>query len=152
MHRHLAWTHRATIHLLEVFIFIYDSLALNWVQPCWKVTQRRQMETFSDALDLCAATSGDENAERAEKTRGCSSQRSNSYLSDAPLDCTSCLHQLRFIRPSIFNKPASFPALRGQGAAVAQPRCSVGWRRGFTSKSPQFISGTNSHSHSHSHL
>lgn len=31
-------------------IFIDDSLVLNWVQPCWKVAQRRQMETFSHTL------------------------------------------------------------------------------------------------------
>lgn len=29
-----------------------------------------QMETFSDALDLCYTTSGDENAESAEKQEG----------------------------------------------------------------------------------
>lgn len=79
-----------------------------------------QMETFSDALDLCYTTSGDENAESAEKQEGAAH---TIFFFCFFFVCTSRLHRLRFIHPAIFNKPASSPALGVTGRLGVYPSC-----------------------------
>lgn len=82
------------------------------------------------------------------RTSGCSSRRSNSYFTDAWLDCTSCL-MWRCDSSIGFQYTYFFPALGGQSAAGVNPSFSMGWRQCFTWKSSQFVSGTKSRWHSH---
>lgn len=108
-----------------------------------------QMETFSDALDLCYTTSGDENAESAEKQEGAAhTDATPVFFLIAHLACTGCDSSIQQF--SIYLLLLLHSGSQGGWGGPSQLSLGEGGASPWTS--PQFITRTNSHSHSHSYL
>lgn len=93
-----------------------------------------QMETFSDALDLCYTTSGDENAESAEKQEGAAHTDATPvffFFSIAHLACTGCDSSIQQFSINLLLLLHS----GSQGGWGSIPAV-FGWRRGFTLDKP----------------